>query len=150
MPIIKNQVYIEASIITCFDLARNVDIHLKTTAKTREKAVEGVTTGLLHLGDSVTWEATHFGMKQRLTAKITDMVIPYKFTDVMIQGAFHSFTHTHEFTESNGGTVMKDTFEYKAPLGIIGKMADKLFLEKYMRNFIHSKANELKKIAETD
>lgn len=66
----------------------------------------------------------------------------------MVKGAFHSFTHTHEFIESGNGTIMKDTFEYQAPFGLIGNVADKLFLEKYMRIFIVSRANELKKIAE--
>ncbi|MEK4487591.1 SRPBCC family protein [Psychrobacillus sp. FSL H8-0484] len=150
MPVIKNQTYIDEPINKCFDLARNVAIHTQTTVKTNERAVAGVTTGLLNLGDSVTWEATHFGVRQRLTAKITEMVIPLKFTDVMIKGAFHSFTHTHEFIEFNSGTVMKDTFEYKAPFAILGRLADKLFLERYMRSFIISRANELKKIAEMD
>src|SRR4051794_38523098 len=115
MLVIKHQTYIDAPVNKCFDLARNVAIHTQTTVKTNERAVAGVTTGLLNLGDSVTWEATHFGVRQRLTAKITEMVIPLQFTDVMIKGAFHSFTHTHEFVECNSGTVMKDTFEYKAP-----------------------------------
>lgn len=149
MPKIIHETYIEAPIVKCFDLARNVEIHTVTTKNTNEKAVAGVTTGLLQLGDSVTWEATHFAVKQRLTAKIINMNAPHTFTDVMIRGAFHSFTHTHEFTDYNGGTVMKDTFAYKAPLGIIGKIADILFLEKYMKNFIISRASELKKIAET-
>jgi hypothetical protein len=45
---------------------------------------------------------------------------------------------------------MKDTFTYKSPDGFIGKIVDKLFLEKYMKKFIISKDNELKKIAEVD
>ena len=150
MPIIKHQIYIEAPIEKCFDLARNVEVHTQTTTKTNERAIAGITTGLLKLGDRVTWEATHFGIKQRLTAKITEMVIPIKFTDVMVKGAFHSFTHSHEFVECNSGTMMKDTFIYKAPFSIIGQLADKLFLEKYMMSFIISRANELKKIAEME
>lgn len=118
--------------------------------RTNERAVAGVTSGLLEIGDSVTWEATHFGIKQRLTARITEMTKPYKFTDVMLQGTFHSFTHIHEFTVCDTGTIMKDTFTYKSPYGFIGKIVDKLFLEKYMKKFIISKANELKKIAEVD
>ncbi len=43
---------------------------------------------------------------------------------------------------------MIDTFEYKPPFGPIGIIADKLFLEKYMTNFIISRAKELKRIAE--
>lgn len=67
----------------------------------------------------------------------------------MKKGAFHTFTHTHQFTETPGGTIMIDTFQYKSPFGYIGVLADKLFLEKYMKAFIASRADELKKIAET-
>ncbi|NMH68490.1 SRPBCC family protein [Bacillus sp. RO3] len=148
MPIIKHAIYIDAPANVCFDLARNVEVHTETTKKTNERAVDGVTVGLMEKGDTVTWEATHFGIKQKLTAKIVEMERPYTFKDVMVKGAFHSFTHTHEFIESGTGTMMKDTFSYTSPLGILGKLADVLFLEKYMRNFIVNRAIELKKIAE--
>lgn len=149
MPIIKHMQFIKAPLEVCFDLARNVDIHTQTTAKTKEKAVSGVTQGLLKEGDIVTWEAIHFGIKQRLTAKVTYMKKPTEFVDIMIIGAFKSFTHTHQFVEEKGGTLMIDIFEYESPYGPIGLIADKLFLERYMTKFIISRAKELKKIAET-
>lgn len=148
MPIIKHKQFIQVPADVCFDLVRNVDIHTETTAKTKEKAVGGVTEGLLEKGDTVTWEATHFGIKQRLTAKIIHMEKPTFFVDIMVKGAFSSFTHTHQFKEEKGGTTMIDTFEYKSPFGPIGMIADKLFLEKYMTDFIISRARELKRIAE--
>ncbi|MBZ5201730.1 SRPBCC family protein [Planomicrobium chinense] len=148
MPIITHEIYIHAPIRICFDLARNVDIHTETTAKTKERAIAGVTTGLMEEGDCVTWEAIHFGVKQKLTARIIEMEKPYRFTDEMVKGAFHSFTHTHEFLKKDSGTIMKDRFVYRSPLGLFGKIADKLFLEKYMRRFIINRAIELKKIAE--
>ncbi|WP_339252247.1 SRPBCC family protein [Sporosarcina sp. FSL W8-0480] len=148
MPTIRHEIHINAPIHICFDLARDVDVHTETTAKTKEKAIDGVTTGLMENGDTVTWEAVHFGIKQRLTAKIIDMNKPYDFTDVMLKGAFHSFIHIHEFIESGSGTIMKDTFSYKSPLGFLGIIADKLFLEKYMKRFIVNRAYELKRIAE--
>ena len=148
MPVIQYEVYIEAPIELCFDLARDIDIHMKTTAKTKERAIAGVTSGYIEEGQTVTWEAVHLGVKQRLTAKISQMDRPHKFTDVMVKGAFHSFTHTHEFVQKGTGTVMKDTFIYTSPLGILGKLADKLFLERYMRNFIVTRVDALKKYAE--
>lgn len=148
MPIINHKQFIHAPVDVCFDLARNVDIHTETTAGTNEKAVGGVTEGLLENGDTVTWEATHFGIRQRLTAKIIHMEKPTMFVDSMVKGAFHSFTHTHRFQEEEGGTIMTDTFEYKSPYGPLGILADKLFLEKYMTHFIVSRAKELKRIAE--
>lgn len=148
MPVIEYQQFIKAPVELCFDLARSVDIHTKTTANTKEIAVDGVTEGLLEEGDTVTWEAIHFGIKQRLKAKVTLMEKPNKFVDIMVKGAFHSFVHTHQFIEEQEGTIMMDTFQYKSPFGPIGVLADKLFLEKYMRAFIVSRAKALKKITE--
>ncbi|MFJ7512085.1 cell division protein [Peribacillus simplex] len=148
MPVIEYQQFIKAPVELCFDLARSVDIHTKTTAKTKEIAVDGVTEGLLEEGDTVTWEAIHFGIKQRLKAQVTFMEKPNQFVDIMVKGAFHSFVHTHQFIEKTGGTIMIDEFQYKSPFGPIGVLADRLFLEKYMREFIVSRAKVLKKIAE--
>ena len=150
MPIIKLETFIKAPIDVCFDFARNVEIHTKTTSHTKERAVGGVTKGLLKKGDEITWEAVHFGVNQRLTAKISEIDEPYTFTDVMVKGAFLSFTHTHSFIEKDKGTIMKDHFVYQSPFGIIGQLADKLFLEKYMTRFLVTRANELKKIAEIE
>lgn len=150
MPKIVHQLIINAPKEICFDLARNVEVHTKTTSHTNEKAVGGVKASLLEQGDTVTWEATHFCIRQRLTARIVSMERPNQFTDTMVKGAFESFIHTHDFLEVLEGTLMMDTFEYKSPFGILGVLADKLFLERYMKKFIISRSMELKKIAEKD
>ncbi|GEN52535.1 SRPBCC family protein [Halobacillus faecis] len=150
MPVIIHRTFIEAPAEVCFDLARDVDVHTQTTSNTKEKAVAGVTKGWMEEGDKVTWEATHFGIRQRLTARITEMDRPHRFVDVMVKGAFHSFTHTHEFFEKAEGTVMVDTFDYQSPLGPLGSIADRLFLEKYMRDLIETRAHELKMMAEKE
>lgn len=108
-----------------------------------------MTTGLMEKGDSVTWEAGHLRVKQKLTGKIIEMEKPYTFTDAVVKGAIHSFTHTHEFIGKGSGTIMKDRFVYRSPLGLLGKIADRLFLEKCMNNFIGERAIKLKRIAET-
>ena len=150
MPSIFHEVYIDAPINICFDIARDVDIHMETASHTKEKAIAGMTSGRMEKGDEVTWEAIHFGRKQQLTAKIIEMDKPYRFTDAMVKGAFHSFIHTHEFSESGSGTIMKDRFVYRSPLGILGILADKLFLEKYMGRFIVNRAISLKRMAEKE
>ncbi|WP_277586144.1 SRPBCC family protein [Psychrobacillus antarcticus] len=150
MPEIVHKQIINAPQEICFDLARNVEVHTKTTSHTNERAVGGVTEGLLEEGDTVTWEATHFCIRQRLTAKIVSMERPNQFKDTMVKGAFHSFNHTHDFLKVPEGTLMIDTFDYKSPFGILGILADKLFLERYMKRFIITRSMELKKIAEND
>jgi ligand-binding SRPBCC domain-containing protein len=144
------QTYIEAPIERCFDLARSIDAHMQSTSKTRERAVAGVSSGLINLGETVTWEAVHFGIKQRLTSKITRMERPTLFVDEMVRGIFRSFSHLHEFRPVPGGTMMLDTFRYTAPIGPLGRLADGLFLERYMRTLLKERNRYLKQAAESE
>lgn len=149
MPVIRMEVEIDAPQQICFDLARSIDSHMESTARTREKAIGGVTSGLIRLGESVTWEAVHFGVKQRLTAKITEMEEPWFFVDEMVQGAFKRFYHKHELIRlGEKKTRMIDTFDYTSPLGVLGKLADVLILERYMRRFLLERNLYLKEKAE--
>ena len=103
-----------------FDLARSIDLHTQSTSRTREQAIAGVTSGLIGLGDEVTWGAQHFGVWQTLTVRVTEFERPAHFADVMVRGAFHSMEHHHHFEESGGGTVMRDVFTFQSPLGPLG------------------------------
>src|SRR5919206_6630 len=136
MPVIRLETFIRAPVEVCFDLARDVEAHMASTAETGERAVAGVTSGVLGLNDEVTWEAKHLGVRQRLTSKITALERPRMFVDEMQRGAFKSLRHLHLFEEKNGGTLMKDEMSYASPLGMLGRMADRLFLENYMRRFL--------------
>jgi hypothetical protein len=66
-----------------FDLARSINAHQDSAEGTQERAVAGVTRGLISLGEEVTWKARHFGLKQRLTVRITKFERPAHFKDVM-------------------------------------------------------------------
>ena len=150
MPTIRLETHIHVPLQTCFDLARSIDLHPRTVADTQERAVAGRTTGLLGAGDSVTFEAVHFGVRQRLTARVTDFDPPRVFADEMTRGAFKSLTHRHEFTAlSDAETLMTDTLTFTSPFGPLGVLADKLFLERYMRRFLRGRNRELKRIAES-
>ncbi|MFC7440426.1 SRPBCC family protein [Laceyella putida] len=150
MPVIKIECYINAPIETCFDLARSIDVHMQSVFHTEEKAVAGVTTGLIGLRQSVTWEAVHFGVKQRLTSKITEFDPPKYFVDEMVSGAFKRFRHEHIFLECGNGTKMIDIFDYTSPLGWLGNIADKLFLAKYMERLLSQRNQYIKIIAENE
>nr|WP_285842893.1 SRPBCC family protein [Metabacillus litoralis] len=132
----------------CFDVARDIDIHTQSTSQTNERAIGGVTSGLIELNEMVTWEAVHFGIKQNLTVRITEFDFPNRFVDEMEKGAFKRFYHVHEFIEKPNGTLMLDTFDYTSPFGFIGKIADRLFLEQYMREFLITRNRYIKKVAE--
>jgi hypothetical protein len=61
MPRIVLKTEIDAPIEVCFDLSRSIDLHQISTAHTNEQAIDGVTSGLINLHESVTWRARHFG-----------------------------------------------------------------------------------------
>jgi len=67
MPAIDLNTLIRAPRERVFDLARSIDAHQDSTRGTEEPAVVGVTKGLIGMGGEVTWEARHFGIRQRLT-----------------------------------------------------------------------------------
>ena len=142
------ETWIAAPIELCFDLARDVDTHVRTSARTRERVVAGKTSGLLDFDDVVTFEAVHFGVTQQLTSKIVEFDRPRRFVDEMVKGAFASLRHLHEFTSQGTTTLMRDTLDWRSPFGFLGIIADKLFLERHMRNFVTTKQRELKAYAE--
>jgi ligand-binding SRPBCC domain-containing protein len=149
MPVIRVETRIRASLETCFDLARSVELHLRSAALTHESAVDGVTSGLLELDQEVTWEATHLFVKQRLTSRITIFDRPHHFRDSMISGAFRRFDHDHIFFEADGATLMTDVFDFTSPLGPLGKLADSLFLKNYLERFLKRRAEIIRTEAES-
>jgi ligand-binding SRPBCC domain-containing protein len=150
MPVINLQTYIEAPIQRCFDLSRSIDLHRLGFAHTKEEAVAGVTSGLIGLNQSVTWRATHFCVRQYLTVKIDQFDPPVFFSDSMIKGAFKRFRHDHIFEELGGRCMMKDVFDYESPLGIVGRIADSLFLQTYMTRLLEGRNETIKRVAESD
>jgi len=150
MPLIQLETKIEAPQEQVFDLARSIDAHMASTVGTHEKAVDGRTSGLIGMGETVTWEAKHFGVRQRLTVKITSMDRPHVFGDEMISGAFSSMKHVHRFSPNGTGTVMRDEFHFSAPLGVLGRIAEWLFLTSYMTKFLQSRSRALKELAESE
>jgi len=149
MPVIVLRTPVGAQPSRCFDLARDVDLHQRSTAASRERAVAGVTSGLLGLGDEVTWEATHFGIRQRLTSRISEFDPPNRFVDEMVRGAFARFRHDHQFLAAEGGTEIVDIFDYTSPLGPLGRLADSLFLRRYMTTLLRERNAYLKRAAES-
>ncbi|MGX9900017.1 SRPBCC family protein [Arthrobacter sp. SA17] len=109
----------------------------------REEAVAGVTSGLISLGEEVTWRAWHFGLPLRMTSRITAMNVPDYFVDEQVRGPFRSFRHVHEFTNDGAGTVMIDRIAFTAPFGFLGRLAEKLFLARYLKNLIESRNQHL-------
>lgn len=150
MPRIELTTVINSTIEICYDLSRSIDLHKISTARTNEKAVEGRTTGLINLNEIVTWQATHFGITQKLTSKITAFERPKLFIDEQTKGIFKSIIHEHKFEEIGNKVIMTDIFEFHSPLGILGQIFNKLVLTNYLKNLLIDRNQIIKEYAETE
>ena len=150
MIVLRVTTRIAAPPAVCFDLARDVGAHVRSAADTGERAVPpGRTSGLLGLGDTVTFEARHLGVRQRLSATVTAFDPPRHFRDTMTAGAFRSLVHDHHFAlASDGGTDMTDVLTFAAPFGPVGWLAERLVLAGHLRRFLVRRGAALRAIAE--
>ena len=76
MPSIHVTTFIAAPIERVFDLSRHIGLHKISQQDNNEEAIDGVTSGLIKQGETVTWKAKHLFKTRFMTVKITDMKSP--------------------------------------------------------------------------
>jgi hypothetical protein len=144
---------IDAPIDRVFDLSRSVEVHLLANVHDNKQAlaIDGVTTGLIGLGQQVTWRAKHFGFWHNLTSKVTDLEVPTYFQVTMVKGIFRFMQADHRLRSlPSGVTELRDIFAIAAPLPILGAIAEGLFLRPYMMKLNRERNAVIKQLAESD
>lgn len=122
-----------------FDRARDIGLHTASQSAAGERAVAGVVSGLIGLGEEVTWRARHFGVPLLLTSRITAFDAPHRFVDEQVGGPFARFRHEHVFEADGTGSVMTDRLDYAAPLGPLGTIAERLVLTRHLRRLLQER-----------
>ena len=141
---------IQAPIKRCFDLSRSIDLHLNSLAGTGEKAVAGVTTGLISLGEQVTWVARHLGVTWRLTSAITAFTAPFFFRDEQVKGPFRWFQHEHQFLQVGSSTFMEDLFKFELPCGKVGELIGSKRIADHLQKLLSHRNSVIKRAAESE
>lgn len=150
MPAFRIVTEIAAPVERCFDLSRSIDLHLESMIASKERAVDGVTSGLIAEGQEVSWQARHFGVQWRMTSRITEFDPPIRFVDEMVRGPFAAFRHEHHFHPhtfypSGAGTRMTDVVSFRMSLGPPADFPVGLYLRRLMRirnDVIRAKAEQ--------
>ncbi len=132
-----------------FDLSRSIDLHSESMAESAERAVGGVTSGLIEADQEVTWEARHFGLTFHMTSRIVEMERPDRFVDEQTDGPFRSWRHVHTFEDDGEGTSMADHIEYELRFGFLGTWVDRLVLRRYMTRLIAQRNTFIESAAES-
>lgn len=139
---------VKASPERCFDLSRDLDLHVRSMAHSGERAIGGRTSGLIELHEEVTWRARHFGVMHEHTSRITAYDRPRHFRDSMVRGRFRLFEHDHHFDVVPGGTRMRDAIVFASPFGPVGRLVDLLFMARYLRKLIEQRNEVIRQAAE--
>jgi ligand-binding SRPBCC domain-containing protein len=150
LPRFELETVIRAPRERCFDLSRDLDLHLRSMRDSGERAVAGRLSGLIGPGEEVTWRARHFGLTHEHCSRITAFDRPAHFRDSMVRGRFGRFEHDHYFAETDGVTVMRDVIDFASPMGVLGRVVDTLLLARYLRGLIEARNRVIKDAAEQE
>ena len=122
MEMIRLATWIDAPAERCFLLSLSIDLRVASGLGSGEEAIEGVTSGLIGEGQTVTFQGRQFGVHGRHTIRM-EIVRPYSyFRDVMIDGKFERYEHDHHFAPMDDGTRIRDEVRFSLgwSLGRIG------------------------------
>ena len=151
MPIIQETVHVRAPVARCFDLARNVDLHVDSSTGIAARAVGGRRTGLSGDGDWTTWSARFFGLRFRLTTRVAHFDPPRRFDDQLTHGLLRRFAHTYRCDPlPDGDCALSDHLTVEAPFPPLGRLVERLYLERRMRVLVRSRLLAIKQVAEDD
>jgi ligand-binding SRPBCC domain-containing protein len=140
---------LDAAPARAFDASLDLDLELRAGAPYRTRIAarpgrSGASGGLIGPGQTVTWQARHFGLPWRHTSRITEHERPRRFVDEMERGAFAAYRHEHTFEALPGGrTRMTDDVDYRVPLGPLGRLAVRLFVDHRLRRLLSERNAEI-------
>ncbi|MBK6936183.1 MAG: SRPBCC family protein [Chitinophagaceae bacterium] len=149
MPTIHLTTFIAAPVQVVFDLSRHIGLHKESMSAYREEAVAGTRMGLIEKDETVTWRARHLFKNRLLRVKITEMKKYELFVDEQLEGDFKVMKHEHHFKPCDNGTIMIDIFYYESPVGFIGGLVNRFYLNKYMYRLLNLRNEAIKKCAES-
>jgi len=144
---------IDAPIHRVFDLSRSVEVHLLGNVHCQEQtlAIGGVTAGLVEQDQRVTWRAKHFGVWHNLTSEATVVEPPHRLQVTMVEGIFRSMQAEHLLRRLPSGAMeLRDVFAIAAPLPLLGPIAERLFLRRYMMALNRERNAVIQRVAESD
>lgn len=143
MPVFVLERVIRCTPQAAFELSLDPGMHVRSMAAHGERMLAGPPGEQFEEGDTVTWQARHFGFRFRLTSVVFDIDPPNRFCDRQIRGPFARFHHEHVFAEHPLGTHMRDTIDFRSPFGPLGALVDRLVMTRHLRRVITERNDAL-------
>jgi ligand-binding SRPBCC domain-containing protein len=86
------------------------------------------------------------GLRLDWCTEITQVEHLKYFVDEQREGPYSIWHHQHHLKEITGGVIMTDIIHYKVPFGVLGKIANNLFVRRQLREifeFRFKRVNEI-------
>lgn len=94
---------------------------------------EPLPDGPIHEGQRITYTVKPIlGIPLKWVTLITVAEAPHRFVDTQETGPYAYWHHTHHFAAEGDGTAMHDRVEYRLPLGFLGDVAHRLFVNRQL------------------
>ncbi len=74
---------------------------------------------------------------------------PHRMRDVQVRGPFRSWRQMRTFRAERGGTLLVDEVEYELPFGVLGRLANALFVNRQIRGMFAYRQKRTKELIET-
>jgi ligand-binding SRPBCC domain-containing protein len=74
------------------------------------------------------------GISTKWVTEIKKVNAPHYFYDEQLSGPFAMFQHQHHFKEVKGGVEMTDEVNYAVPFGLLGQVANEIFVERKLNS----------------
>jgi ligand-binding SRPBCC domain-containing protein len=150
METIRLTTWINAPVERCFKLAVCMDFHPAALEALHGKGLNGRNNGLISVGVPVKWKGSYFGVPWTHTGVI-DLWRPFTyFRDVEVEGALRHYEHDHHFAAMDDGTRVRDEVRFAAPMGALGRMAEKMVLRRHLMKLLMLRNAALKQVAESE
>ncbi len=90
-------------------------------------------------GTLIDYRLRLFGIAFDWRTEITCWQPPHRFVDEQLRGPYHSWVHTHNFSERDGQTTMEDEVRYQLPFAPFGELGYPLVSGQLQRIFSYRK-----------
>lgn len=98
----------------------------------------------MHVGSVIHYALNIQGVPFTWVTAIPEYVPNEKFVDVMLQGPYRFWHHTHTFTKTKEGTEIHDRVVYALPYGPLGKLVHSLKVRKQIEGIFNYREQFLK------
>lgn len=145
MPFFECSVTIRAAPERLFDFHTDTDNLVRISPRWfKTKVLRDEGSGA---GRRVDFRVTSFGIPTRWQVTVSEFDRPHALADVVTKGPFKYFHHRRVFGSlGTDGTTMTDRIEYELPLGVLGRIADRLFVRRLIESMFryrHKRTKEL-------